>query len=99
MDAMQFLETLEHHLNGAFSENTVKSDLETRAAQDRYSAMGSGGRTNALGEKKQFYIHIFNEMTNDIRRVLADPSFSAVKSRFEKCLQKIAHLHDIVDNF
>ncbi|MCL1866312.1 MAG: hypothetical protein FWF82_02765 [Oscillospiraceae bacterium] len=36
---------------GAFSEGTVKADLETRKTMDIYSKLGSKGETNALQEK------------------------------------------------
>ena len=95
----------EYFIGGAFSESTIKTDLENRKAMDRLSTMGSLGRqTNELANKREFYIKEFNDSLNWISSTLDaarihrawDTTFI---SRCEKCKEQANRLLNFVRNF
>jgi len=88
------------HFYGVFSESTIRTDLETRAARDRLSRLGSSGRqTNNLGEKKRVYYDSFDKDIELINKMLSLNPPSSYISRLEKCKNQVNKLYDFVQNF
>lgn len=86
----------------SFSESFIRSDLETRAAQDRIKQM-QGIWTNELEKKKSFYYQCFDESLSKINSVLEcarihcwDTNFIA---RCERCKEQVKKLRNLVQNF
>ena len=93
----------------AFSEKTVREDLQIRKAMDTYSSFGSSGKTKELYNKQQVYYSIFNQDTSNLNKALKPinqlkkehPDCKRIQemiSRFEKCLSQIDRLFNIVKN-
>ena len=85
---------------GAYSEDTVRNDLQLRKAMD----IRSGGQTNNLGEKKSIYIQHFNRILGDINFAINwvqsnRPQNSEFISRCERCKSQVKRLLDIVRDF
>ena len=102
--AEQLLNSYEKdYFTGAFSESTIKDDLQTRKASDAYSRMGSGPPTNYLSQKKQFYYNDFDdteEYLNRIDKMLSgQPKTHPLLLRSAKCRSQITKLREIVRNF
>ena len=92
------------YFTGALSAGTIKADLETRRARDRYSTMGSNPyQTNLVSEKKQFYFEDFDRVEKDLKMFLdmlqkADSNHTLIP-RFKRCEDQIDDLRKLVQNF
>ncbi|MCL2096750.1 MAG: hypothetical protein FWH10_07590 [Oscillospiraceae bacterium] len=94
----------------AFSEKTVREELESRKASDSLSSAGSKGQTNRFAEKKQVYLGQFQKNEQGIGAAvnllnqlqIANPDNASILNaipRFEKCLNQINKLRGIVMEF
>ena len=101
MTAEEFIVSFERELfTGSFSESFIKNDLEARKTRDTLSTMGSGMRTNLLGEKRKIYIQDFKNVLGIIEKAKDEYSHdSEFLSRCERCKNQANRLLDIVLNF
>jgi len=104
-DLLQYIDNVEQvYFSEVYSEEAVRKDLQTRQAYDRYSTVGSGGRTDKLGEKQGIYIRDINDSLGNINKILNAARIhrswdSTFISKCERCQNQLNKLLAIVRSF
>ena len=85
---------------GAYSEDTVRKDLQLRKNMD----VRGGWQSNNLREKQSVYIEHFNSVLGDINFVINQvgtnrPNDSTFISRCERCKNQVNNLLEVVRSF